>query len=68
MAESRWGPRQLELHNGHPEAGMTFEDAAEDQIAQRQRRIERLCRAAGGVAQRLFAGPADFALPSLRRV
>src|SRR6202035_5407584 len=41
-----------------------LEDAGEDQIAQRQRRIERLCRAAAGVAQRLVAGPADLALPS----
>ena len=61
-------PRQLELHDGHPEAGMTLEDAGEDQIAQRQRRIERLCRAAAGVAQCLGAGPADPALPSRRRV
>jgi hypothetical protein len=47
---------------------MTLEDAGEDQIAQRQRRIERLCRAAAGVAQRLVAGPADPALPSRGRV
>jgi hypothetical protein len=45
------------------EAGMTLEDAGEDQIAQRQRRIERLRRAAAGVAQRLAAGAADLALP-----
>jgi hypothetical protein len=37
---------------------MTLEDAGEDQIAQRQRRIERLRRAAAGVAQCLLAGPA----------
>ena len=47
---------------------MTLEDAGEDQIAHRQRRIERLCRAAAGVAQRLVAGPGDPALPSRRRV
>src|ERR1700726_5266396 len=35
-------PCQLELDDGHPEAGMTLEDAGEDQIAHRQRRIERL--------------------------
>src|ERR1700719_1941203 len=56
-------PRQLELHDGQCQAGMTLEDAGEDQIAQRQRRIERLCRAAAGVAQRLVAGAADLALP-----
>ena len=54
--------------NGRCEAGMTLEDAGEDQIAQRQRRIERLCRAAAGVAWRLVAGPADPTLPSRRRV
>jgi hypothetical protein len=47
---------------------MTLEDAGEDHVAQRQRRIEPLCRAAAGVAQRLVAGPADPALPSRRRV
>src|ERR1700720_969835 len=46
--------------------GGRLEDAGEDQIAQRQRRIERLCRAAAGAAQR--SQPADFALPSRRRV
>src|SRR6266571_909894 len=50
-------PRQLELDDGQGEAGMALEDAGEDQIAQRQCRIERLCRAAAGVAQRLVAGP-----------
>jgi hypothetical protein len=50
-------PRQLEFHNRQCEAGMTLEDAGEDQIAQRQRRIERLGRAAAGVAPRLLAGP-----------
>ena len=47
---------------------MTLEDAGEDQIAHRQRRIERLRRAAAGVAQCLVAGPADLALPPRRRV
>jgi hypothetical protein len=42
---------------------MTLEDAGEDQIAHRERRIERLDRATAGVAQRLVAGPADPALP-----
>jgi hypothetical protein len=49
---------------GQWKAGMTLEDAAEDQIAQRQRRIERLDRASAGVAQHLVAGAADLALPS----
>jgi hypothetical protein len=61
-------PRQLELHDHQCKAGMTLEDAGEDQIAQRQRRVERLCRAAAGVAPRLVAGPADPPLPSRRRV
>jgi hypothetical protein len=47
---------------------MTLEDAGEDQVAHRQCRIERLRRAAAGVAQRLVAGPADPALPPRRRV
>jgi hypothetical protein len=47
---------------------MTLEDAGEDQIAQRQRRIERLRRAAAGVAQRPVAGPADPVPPSRRRM
>jgi hypothetical protein len=47
---------------------MTLEDDGEDQIAHRQRRIERLRRAAAGVAQCLVAGPADLALPSRRGV
>jgi hypothetical protein len=47
---------------------MTLENAGEDQIAHRQRRIERLRRAAAGVAQCLVAGAADPALPSRRRV
>ena len=47
---------------------MTLEDAGEDQIAHRQRRIERLRRAAAGGAQRLVACPADLALPSRGRV
>ena len=51
----------------HP-SGMALEDAGEDQIAHRQRRIERLRRAAAGVAQCLFGGPADPALPSRGRV
>jgi len=61
-------PRQLEFHDGQSKAGMTLHDAGEDQIAHRQRRIERLCRAAAGVAQRLVADPADPALPPRRRV
>src|SRR5438132_807579 len=61
-------PGQLELHDRQGEAGMPLEDAGEDQIAQRQRRIERLRRTAAGVAQCLVAGPADLALPSRRRV
>jgi hypothetical protein len=61
-------PRQLELDDGQCEAGMTLEDAGEDQIAHRQRRVERLRRAAARVAQRLVAGPADLALPSRGRV
>jgi len=48
--------RQLELHDGQCEAGMTLEDAREDQVAHRQRRIERLRRATAGVAQRFVAG------------
>jgi hypothetical protein len=47
---------------------MALGDAGEDHVAQRQRRIERLCRAAAGIAQRLVAGPADLALPPRRRV
>lgn len=35
---------------------MTLEDAGEEHIAGRQRRIERLRRAAAGIAQCLFAG------------
>jgi hypothetical protein len=46
---------------------MRLEDAGEDQIEQRQRRIERLGRAAAGVAQRSGTGLADLALPSCRR-
>src|SRR5271155_5608179 len=61
-------PRQLELDEGHPGSGMRLEDAGEDQIAHRQRRIERLRRAAAGVAQRSGTRPADPALPSRRRV
>src|ERR1700720_4662864 len=47
---------------------MTLEDAGEDQISHRQRRVERLRRATAHVAQRLFAGPADPTLPSRGRV
>ena len=47
---------------------MTLEDAGEDQIAHRHRRIEHFRRAAAGVAQRPFAGTADLALPSRGRV
>jgi hypothetical protein len=61
-------PRQLELHDDLCEAGMTLEDAGEDQIAHRQRRIERLRRAAARVAQCLVAGAADLALLPRRRV
>jgi hypothetical protein len=61
-------PGQLELDDRHPEAGMTLEDAGEDHLAHRRCRIERLCRAAAGVAQRLVAGPTDPALPSRRHV
>jgi hypothetical protein len=53
MVESRWGAHaQFELDDGQGQAGMTLEDAGEDQIA-RQRRIEGLRRAAAGGAQRL---------------
>jgi hypothetical protein len=61
-------PGQLELDDGQGEAGMTLEDAGEDQIAHRQRRIDGLRRAAARVAQRLVAGPADLALPSRSRM
>src|SRR6266446_5704718 len=61
-------PASSNSDDGQCEAGMTLEDAGEDQIAHRQRRIERLCRAAARVAQRLVAGPADPALPSRGRV
>ena len=47
---------------------MTLEDAGEDHVAHRQCRIERLGRAAAGVAQRSGTGAADLALPSRRRV
>ena len=47
---------------------MALEDAGEDHVAHRQRRIERLGRAAAGVAQRPVAGPADLALPPRGRV
>jgi hypothetical protein len=60
--------RQLELDDGQDEAGVALEDAGEDQIAQRQRRLERLGRAAAGVAQCLVAGTADLALPPGGRV
>jgi hypothetical protein len=57
-------PCQFELDDCQCQAGMTLEDAGEDHVAHRQCRIERLGRAAAGVAQRLVAGPADPALPS----
>jgi hypothetical protein len=38
MVDSKWGPRQLELHDGQREAGVTLENAGEDQIADLQRR------------------------------
>jgi len=47
---------------------MTLKDAGEDHVAHRQCRIERLCRAAAGVAQRPGTGSADLALPSRRRM
>jgi hypothetical protein len=47
---------------------MTLEDAGEDHVAQRQRRIERLRHTAAGVAQRSGTGPADLALPPRGRV
>ncbi len=62
------GPGQLELDDRQRQAGVTLEDAGEDHVAQRQRRIERLRRAAAGVAQRSGTGPADLALPSRRGV
>ena len=61
-------PGQLELDDGQCQARMALEDAGEDHVAHRQRRIERLGRAAAGVAQRPGTGPADLALPSRRRV
>jgi hypothetical protein len=57
--------RQLELHDGEGEAGMTLEDAGEDQIAHRQRRIERLRRTAAGVTQYLVADPRGGRVPRL---
>jgi hypothetical protein len=47
---------------------MALERAGEDHTAQRQRRIERLCRAADGGAQRSGTGRADLAFPPRRRV
>ena len=52
----------------HANSGMTIEDAGEDHVAHRQRRIECLGRPAAGVAQRPGTGPADLALPSRRHV
>src|SRR6516164_9488263 len=43
---------------------MTLEDSGEDHVAQRQGRIERLGRAAAGIAQCSGTGPADLALTS----
>src|SRR5277367_947584 len=57
-------PGQLELDDRQREAGMTLEDTGEYEVAHRQRRIERLCRTAARVAQRLVAGPANPALPT----
>ena len=69
MVESRWGAHASSNSTmASLKAGMTLEDAGEDQIAQRQGRIERLGRAAARVAQGSGTGPADPALPSRRRV
>jgi hypothetical protein len=54
-------PGQLELHDGQCQARMTLEHTGEDQIAHRQCRIERLGRAAAGIAQALSRpAPSDF--------
>jgi hypothetical protein len=47
---------------------VALEDAGEDQIAQRQCRIERLGRVAAGMAQGSGSGPVDLALPARRGV
>src|SRR6202048_1420256 len=57
-------PGHLELHDGQGEAGMTPEDTGEDQIAHRQRRIERLV--ARLLASRKVLSPAPRILPCRR--
>src|SRR2546430_7950344 len=46
------GPRQLEFHDGQPEAGMALEDTPEDHVAHRERPIESFRRAAAPVPER----------------
>src|SRR3989442_8661664 len=55
-------PRQLELHDSECQLRVTLEDAGEDDVAERHRRVERLRRPARRVAQRLRAGAAGLAL------
>src|SRR5438093_1270465 len=61
-------PRELELHDGQREAGVTLEDAREDHVAHGERRIERFRRPTARVPERLLAGAADLALASRGRV
>src|SRR5262245_12635469 len=61
-------PRELEFDYGQGEPRVALEDAGEDHVAQRERRIERLRRPAARVAQGLFAGTADLPLPPGGRV
>jgi len=61
-------PGQPELDDGQCEAAMTLVDARRDQIAQRQRWTERLCRAAAGVAQCSGISASDLALAARRYV
>src|SRR5262245_33248332 len=55
-------PRELELDDGHRQPRIALEYAREDHVAHRERRVERLRRAAARIAQRLVARAADLPL------
>src|SRR5215467_12534843 len=63
-----WRPRELELDDGHRQPRIALEHAREDHVAHRERRIERLRRAATRIAQRLVARAADLPLAPGGRV
>src|SRR3989442_5176925 len=58
------GPRQLEFHDGQPEAGVALEDTPENQGANPKRRVKSVSLAAARPPERCCSSAQALGLPA----